>query len=345
MAFKEYTDCVKPSDYVDMSFTAVGYLTIVTMVISGAFLAILGAVLLGGHAAIWAGIALFTSIVIYLDWWLNRRLICLGGERCLIGVVTGAGPADPIEKGGDNDFSMNVLLAPGPTNYVQDKTVYWNTLPQGHLVSERPEILAIGRGYVQDADHKRYVASLHSEFEGDGIQRMLNWAKVILAVLIAALLLPPFLAGLAFILAVILTLFGLSDVFVPAAAPGAGDPTDVDPSLGTLRRGDIVVAKGEWVYDSLHYGWNEMHPVRACLIIGKVDLPGSSLEDLFNEALPEAPWPLNLTGASLDAEIKHWCGVLDIADETVTGGSQDDPRNGWVIHPLVDGCKPPIVLT
>jgi hypothetical protein len=343
MAFKEYTNCVKPGDYVDMSFTAVGYITIFTMLLTGLFVAFLASFFLGGPAWILIGIALFASIVTYLHWWLNGRLICLGGERCLIGVVTGAGPADPFEKGGDNDFSMNVLMAPGPTNYVYRKTVYWNTPPQGEFVSEHPEILTIGRGYVQDDDHKAYVCSLHCEFEGNGIQSMLNWAKVILALLILALVLPSFLSGLAFILAIILTLAGLSDVFVPPAAPGAGDPTDIDPTLATLHRGDIVVAKGEWVYDSLHHGWNEMHPVRACLIIGKLELPGSSFSDLFDPALPEAPWPLNLTGTSLDRQIKHWCAVLDDADLTVKGGSQEDPQNGWVIHPLIDGCQRVII--
>src|SRR5215207_4255365 len=120
LPFKEYTDCVKPSNYVDLSFTAIGFRNIIVLLLSGGFLAWIGAVFLGGPALILGAIALFTSIVIYLHWWLNGRLICLGGEKCMIGVVTGAGPADPIEKGGDNDFSMNVLLAPGPTNYVAD---------------------------------------------------------------------------------------------------------------------------------------------------------------------------------------------------------------------------------
>ena len=26
------------------------------------------------------------------------------------------------------------------------------------------------------------------------------------------------------------------------------------------------------------------------------------------------------------------------------GGSTDDPANGWEIHPIVDGCKPPPII-
>jgi hypothetical protein len=62
---------------------------------------------------------------------------------------------------------------------------------------------------------------------------------------------------------------------------GAGSPTDVDPSLGDLQPikldpntdkplagADIVYVRGTWVYDSLHEGWNEIHPVKVCAKVG-----------------------------------------------------------------------------
>ena len=146
MAFKQYTSCVQPGDYIDLSGTAIGFRNIGILFSSGMFAAWFASVILGGPAAIVVAIALFTEIVLYLHWWLHGRLICLGGEQCYIGVVAGAGPAQPVEKAGDNDYSMNVLIAPGPTNYVEDKTVYWNTPPRGHsacppLDSSRPQSL------------------------------------------------------------------------------------------------------------------------------------------------------------------------------------------------------------
>jgi hypothetical protein len=39
----------------------------------------------------------------------------------------------------------------------------------------------------------------------------------------------------------------------------------------------MVVVKGKWVYDSLHYGWNEIHPVRACQIIPDIHTPTDTI--------------------------------------------------------------------
>jgi hypothetical protein len=77
----------------------------------------------------------------FIDWWLNRRLLCLGGERCAIGVVWSVEP--PGEKEGfevfDNDFSLNLLLSPanpgdGPDQFPTQKV----------LVAEHNDILQQG---------------------------------------------------------------------------------------------------------------------------------------------------------------------------------------------------------
>ena len=349
MAAKQYTECVQPDDYVDLSGTAVGFRNILILLLSGLFTAWLIAMFVGGPPFLIGAIALFTTIVIYLTWWLHGRLICLGRE-CLVGVVTGAGPSDPAEKAGDNDFTMNVLLAPGPTKFTEDKHVYWETEPQGHLVAENDAILGIGRGYVQGgADHQKYVTALHCEFEGDGIHKLRQWAIAILGVLVLALAFDllgvPILKGLLIILAIILSLFAGSDWITPPAAPGAGDPRDVDPSLGEMRSGDIVIVKGVWIYDSLHHGWNEIHPVLDCEIIGHMELG-----DTGAAASPATPWPPDLGGIGLDtkdkvdAAVPRWCKMLDEKDETQDGGGQDAQEHDWVIHPTVDGCRPPIII-
>src|SRR5256885_2505938 len=157
MAFRQYTECVKPGNYVNLGGTAIGIRNILILALTGQFAAWPIYILAGGPAGLIAAIALFISIVAYLTWWLHGRLICLGGDQCLIGVVTGLRPSDPVEKAGDNDFTMNVLLAPGPTKFTEHKTVYWNTQPQGHLVAENQAVLAIGRGYVEGGDdHQTY---------------------------------------------------------------------------------------------------------------------------------------------------------------------------------------------
>ena len=339
MAAKRYTSCVAPSDYVDLSFTAMGFRNIFILLLSGGFIAWIAVVILGGPLIAYA-IALFTSAVIYLEWWLNGRLVCLGLDRCVLGMITSASAANPVEKGGDNDFSINVLLAPGPMNYKDPKETYWNSAPQGELVAEHPEILSIGRGYVQDEGHKKYVTSLHSEFEGDGIAVLLKWAKVILALLIASLFVPPVIKAILLLLAVFLSLMNVMDVLTgPPGLPGAGDPRDIDPYL-SLDKGDIVALKGSWVYDSLHHGWNELHPVTACAVVDHVPLPDQSVS-----LDPPYPWPPGFDSvAKVQTYLDTWCLGIEQADDAVDGGSEDDPANGWVIHPLIDGCKPPPII-
>lgn len=339
MAAKKFTECKAPSSYVDLSFTAIGFRNIFILILTGGFLAWIAVVIIGGPLTLYA-IALFTSAVIYLDWWLTGRLICLGLDQCVVGIIAGLGPANPIEKGGDNDFSMNLLLAPGPITYAAPKETYWNTAPQGHIVAEQPVILGIGRAYVQDEGHKKYVTSIHSEFEGDGIAVLLKWAKVILALLIASLFVPPVIKAILAVLAIFLTLMNVLDVVTaPPGLQGAGDPRDVDPFL-VLAKGDIVAVKGSWVYDSLHHGWNEIHPVTACEVVGRMPLP-----DLGALPDPPTPWPPEFDSApKVQAFVDEWCRAIQDADDAEDGGSRDDPANGWVIHPLLDGCKPPPVI-
>ena len=350
MAFRQFTQCVQPGEYSDLSFNLIGVLNIIGYLVTGGFAVVLVAAIAGGPVVLMAFIALFVLVVMYLRWWLHGRLICLDDQPCLIGMVRKLSPAEPLEKGGDDDFSMNILLAPGPTALIEDfgqpnrpdppppVSAYQGAL-QGRLVSPQPSILGIGRTYVDDEGHLAYVTSLHCEFEGSGIYNMLILAGIILGLLVAALALMLFLPGLgqlSQLLILLAILFGGTGLLTgPLAGPlaaGAGHPTDVDESLKSLERGDIVVVKGEWVYDSLHGGWNEIHPVRACCKIG-VSIPIGG------------EWPAGLrTDAEVQVTRDRWCRMLDDADDCEDGGNRDDPRHDWVIHPLVDGCRPPIVI-
>lgn len=348
MAFRQYTECVKPGNFVDFSFNAIGIRNILIVFLSGGFGVWLIAIFAGGPVGLMVGVALFTMIVAYLYWWLHGRLICHNEQPCLLGVVQSLSAADPLQKAGDDDFSMNVLLAPGPTGSIEffkqhnlpapPVSAYQNTL-QGRLVSPQQPILDVGRTYVSDEGHLKYITGLHCEFEGSGIHNLLIWAGVVLGLLVAALALTLFAPGLSQLITVLILLaivFGgtglLTGPFAGPGAAGAGDPTNVDESLKDLVDGDIVVVKGEWVYDSLHGGWNEIHPIRACVRIGQAIAFGD-------------PWPPGLTtDAEVQTALGRWCAMLEDADDTEDGGSRDNPENDWVIHPLVDGCGGPIIL-
>jgi len=173
-----------------------------------------------------------------------------------------------------------------------------------------------------------------------------------LAFLVAILLIQAFVPGgtafvvlLAIIAALLTALAGLN-LFTGWLDPGApGDPTDVSPTLGNLQAGDIVMVSGDWIYDSGHAGWNEIHAVHNCQKIA----PIVSVEN--PDKTVTWSWPSDIGGgmglatpAQVTLARSQWCCALRAAGGAVKGGSTTDPGNNWVIHPLVDGCKKSVVI-
>jgi hypothetical protein len=352
MAYRQYTSCVNPGNYVDLSTNLVGISQTILLALTWGFVAVFAASLIGGPAGLYAAIALDSAIITYLYWWLHGRLICLKHDTCLVGTIASLGPSNPLDKLGDNDFTMDVLLAPALTDYSDPVANYQNSVPQGHLVAPNASILAIGRGYVSDAGHKPYITSLHCEFEGDGIHTLLLEAEAVLALLIAALvaeLLASALAGAFILLAIFIFLVGLlgNILLATPGAPGAGTPQDINPNLGVLGKGDIVAVTGDWIYDSLHPGWNEIHAVHNCQIIGHIDLPVN-----LNQPTSHTPWPPDADNPNLDlqdsasvqAALDAWCQAMTNAGTTEAGGNRQNPQNDWTIHPVVDGCNPVVIV-
>ena len=97
-----------------------------------------------------------------------------------------------------------------------------------------------------------------------------------------------------------------------------------------------MIVSGDWIYDCGHVpGGTKFTPIHNCqkictLIIENPDGTWS--------------WPSDIGGGmGLDTPDKvkaaraQWCCALSDACGAVTGGSETDPGNNWVIHPLVDG--------
>ena len=128
MSFSFHTECVAPSKY-SGPFIGSGGMTaaIVGMIIAAIFAP--GAVAL---IAILGGIG-------YCQWWLFGRLVCLGGNRCIIGLPIGVySQANQVGFLGkfDTDFSADILLAPSLlTKSIQD--VARNNMLQGHMLQDQ----------------------------------------------------------------------------------------------------------------------------------------------------------------------------------------------------------------
>lgn len=341
MAYKKYTTCVEPEHYaIDFGTHLAGYAQLILFVLSVGFVAFAVITIAGGPVAIVAALAFLAVWISVLLWYLHGRLICLGPDdrNCaVIGVVRSHGQSDPAwgEKYGDDDYTMNLWLAPGPITDDRSETDYWQE-PQGHLVAKNQEILDINKHYGDP----KYLQFLHCEFEGSGIHDRLNALYGIVATLLLALVVPGF--WIVSIILGLLLIFG-KGIFGSKGQPGSGTPLDVGVEPGSLDGGAVVVVTGSWVYDSGHDGWNEIHPVTSCQVIGYLGDEGWAG---FRYTDPATNLEFGLE--TVDSVVRFrdfWCGMLEGAQEAEEGGNTTDPANDWVIHPLVDGCEPaPIIL-
>jgi hypothetical protein len=135
------TRCVRPRDR-DHFLGGAGQGPAVFRAAFFMMVGIVAQVLLAGPAGTAIDVFLFLfGVNQYLDWWLNRRLLCLG-DACAIGIIWSVErPRDKFPKPEwfDDDYSINLLLSPakpgdGPDQFKQ----------QAHLVRAHAEILAEG---------------------------------------------------------------------------------------------------------------------------------------------------------------------------------------------------------
>jgi len=242
-----------------------------------------------------AALSALTKVVEYM---LNGKLICLGGEVCAIGTISTfeeVGEDKPFPKDIDNDFSLNIIL--GPHNLLDfDKDVEKNLKkaregPQGKLIviqSTMPADKLTSPGYTNsflfdltnmtfhEASNEEkeklpgelvQVPVLHCECEGSRINDVKNALEFFPGggkfCKKSGNAVVDFFKGAA--CKFMQTLFApIILVAVKNAWDGAkgGSSADaLDPNSGTLVRGDIVMIKGRWVFDAGHGGYNEIHAV------------------------------------------------------------------------------------
>jgi len=347
MPYRQYTQCInahsfRGSPIIEAVAAAlfVSLLAIVTIILATGGLAGLA----GGAAA---ALGVVTGLLSFCHWWLYGRLVCLGGDRCAIGMIISVEPPSaktPTFQRLDSDYSFNLLLPPLLPGASQADVIAQGV--DGNLIAEQPatsQILLDFKGEsARTCDAEKCgetncpdTAALHCEFEGAGMYIFYQWLKVIFGILIVgtiagALCLIPIIGWIACAIAAALLVVAAA-AFIAAIVHGnldAGSPSDVDPSLGGEMHqndcsgvgADLVVVSGEWVYDSLHEGWNEIHPIRHCQRIGT--------------------WTGFWPWTDPQAERDKWCGAIASAGSPLTVDNQRKPENQWTVHPSVDGCKP-----
>lgn len=342
MSYRQYTQCVIPSSYVSMH-------QYISSTIAGLLVgAVAGAIAIAAGMPwcllVAAEIAAMVWIIAYCDWWLNGRLICLGGgDEYAAGMLVRIEPATGKDFPGsfDTDYSINLLPYPNlpgpldpadPDKLNPDQNTVAATPPFGRLVKEQDSTKALGLGFRGEFGTEKStgakVAVLHGEFEGAGIRDLQIGAFAGYGIAVAALFVciaVPFpwgaiiagvLALLAFLALLIGGLVGLGDT---------GSPTDVNPNLGNLHTNEdkdhlgasLLYIEGTWVFDTMHEGWNEIHPIKVATEWGRWD----------------GAWP-----DDAGAQIDRLKAGFDDARSDETKDKQKKPRHKWKVHPDVDGC-------
>jgi hypothetical protein len=244
---------------------------------------------------------------------------------------------------------------------------------QGNLIKEQPTTKDEGwdfRGYFNTVGSRteaivhHHQPYLHCEWEGGGMHKLLMALYVVLALVTAAAIacaIP--IIGTIVCAILMVAALAVSVAGVVAALNDTGTPAVTDPVTGQttdqLHPGeDILFVRGDWVYDSAHEGWNEVHPLKVCYRVGtakyeagsnvdwdaaigsfmvargrwKFDPADPTRRTFFKDAAPKAEdWR---------AWVQSWCDGGEQASSGITIHNQGRPENKWAIHPVIDGCRP-----
>lgn len=342
MDYEQYTECIEPSRYRRRSFWNMSSM-------AAAATAGIASLAITKPWCMLFAIPIFPLVltILYCRNWLYERLICLGGDVTVVGAAVSVSEPKGIRQwppDWDNDYSVNLLLKNTEFDVLPEDA--WESDPYGELVAPHDAITALGSevpqyekgGYLADDEATATTsAALHCEFEGDGNYQLLQICQATLGFVIASFLACVFLPWPADVilsigllaLAVLLALFGLP----LALLVNPGSPSDVNPDIPTIHTNtgpgqngqgegaDVLYIEGTWVFDPLHEGWNEIHPIKACCIVGE---PGGWDGDWSTQPTP--------------AVILRLQQAFEAARAPETQTAQARPEHQWQVHPELDAC-------
>jgi hypothetical protein len=337
--------CVLPADFKPLSAP--------TLAIAAGIFALVGGIAGNPLAGIIGG-ALWIAAVFELCRFLHGgKLICLEKGVCAIGRVAAVHPVGSDKSGFENmddDFTFDLILAPHAANETKSEMIASDAL-QGRFIDDRTAVTDLGLGYKGDSvkfpkidpsGHKTEI--LHSEVKGCRVHDVCIVLKVMSVPTAAAAVICsiPILGWIACLVAmlVVLIITAVTMAIVWAATHNGALSDVMDPASGELvsaddfgNGGDVVLVRGDWVYDAGHDGWNEIHPVRHAQKI--------QVDDKF---MGTAKADADLVAAFRREVYEPWCLEVGKSEDPLVVVEQQKPSNGWQIHPSIDGCKEPPVI-
>lgn len=348
----QFFKCVTPGNYKPLtSVIALGIMSgaliiidILAAIFSGAAVPGLGVV---------AGILIIAGIFELCAFLHGGKLVCLGDDSCTIGRIMELIPVGSDKSGFekiDDDFTMNTLPCPhSPEEVLSEMTV---TDPfQGPFLNAQKATNDLGLPFAgvsvkfDNIGHDTEV--FHVEVKGCRVDDVCSVWKALsfAAPVIGAICSIPLIGWVVCAIAALiwLAVTGIATAIAWATAhsgdindvydPAAGELTAADPKTG--EGGDVILVRGDWVYDAGHSGWNEIQPVRSVQKLTEVVDP---------KYRSMAKADANLVEQFKKDILDPWCFFVGEASDPLTVAAQRDPANSWWIHPSIDGCEPPTEL-
>jgi len=362
MAYKHITSCVALSQR-----KTLGQVLLAHGVPAAAIAGVIGALIGGGvGAAIGIGaVSPLAFITGYCDWWFHQRLVCIQDDQCAVGTASRIAVSHGLDDP-DLDYTINLVLAPvgrfsklnaqQQVSLLSPEQVRYFQAQKDAAGTAFPPLDGIDTITTLAEGEPGGTTALHCEIEGDGMRFACTAGTVgavvgtgagaaagavtaaacaatgpfvllcLLAALIVALIVSAIVTGLGWAAGV-----ALGEL---AGHPGAAEDVLIDQGFGTIHEGDHLAIFGDWIFDTAHDGWHELHPVKKIL---KVQCPFGTTVPGVSMVAPT----IHLTEEERDKQCAVWLGAIarllcqrvSEAGRPEVKEQQAQPKNQWVAHP------------
>jgi hypothetical protein len=369
--FPSYTKCTQPNKFSPTPWGPLG-----AIIATGGMTGVLAAISLYAVAGLSPATAIVAAGVCgggitLIRWWLDVRLICLGGDRSAIGAIYSFEPFSFSNDAFDNDYSFNLLLwgfAPPNALPLSFTSNEWSASALPQLAAQWPTFSTFPQPWSDVADLVTLVAPqssmsqpvarygikfdgedvngdklqhfiLHCEIEGPGMRDALIALEGMLGMFVAAAIIaqiPVWGPVLSWLLIALAFLFGwLAGSYVvnnPTSPPKTGG------FGGSFNTYDPNGNPADTVDLAYVYG-------RWVCDTGFMHGGGNELHPVYfmckigettNQAVTGGQWPAGLN--DVQNKLNNFFGYIG---SPAAADLQQQPQNQWNVHPVIDGCQGP----
>lgn len=344
----QFYKCVSPADFKPLSSVVALGIISGALIVADVVLSIVFGSLIPGLGLVAAAV-LIAGIFELCAFLSGGKLVCIQDDQCTIGRVMAIHTVGSDKSGFekiDDDFTFDTLPAPhSPIESLAEVSMSDPT--QGMFMQPQAASQGLGlpfKGNSVSFKNGTLTEIFHVEVKGCTVHNVciVLKASAVASAVVGAICSIPIIGWIACLIAAAIWLVLTAVIGAIAwAASHVGDPNDVldNPEKGEITAadpldgsgGDVILVRGDWVYDAGHDGWNEIQPIRNI----------HKLTDVIDAKY----MGMNKADAALVDEFKKevydvWCEATGQASNPLVIANQGQPENNWHIHPSIDGCKP-----